>query len=406
MQSTLPPLAVSQSPIGKRFLAALGYLVELLMLGGATLLLMALALVVQSCNLLTVDVVRSSLQHLADSTLLIVALFSYPHFIWSYRFAYGQGGAFIRQHSWELIGLPVLLLALLALCIVLWTIPVSALPLVMPLENWLRRYGIDPQWSQYKSSGHLLFAWMFLVQFIMGGYHFAMQSFGVALTCAQEKGYLFSRDEKLCLRNSLYALWAVNLLSGYSFLSIINSRCLGFRQVHFPQQWQWAALAVLAFTLVTLCTKVIFPHYRADGKLPPLSSAVTFASIFVWLQPFFQPMAFSAWLAPVAHGMQYIYFSGRVEAHNFDALAARLSRSSAIWRWLYLAVVAAFIYGLGFLFFRYLPLQIDRHHFFADIAPNFFFVGMYIVFSTHHYIIDTVLWRAGSRVKELSYCPS
>ena len=89
MQSTLPPLAVSESPIGKRFLAALGYLGELLMLGGARLLLMALAFIIQNCHLLTLDIVRSAMQHLADSTLLIVALFSYPHFVWSYRFAYG-----------------------------------------------------------------------------------------------------------------------------------------------------------------------------------------------------------------------------------------------------------------------------------------------------------------------------
>lgn len=404
MQSALPPITVPANIGVKRAMASLGYGAELLMLGGASILLMLLSLIVSTCQFNTLDIVRVGMQHLAESVITFVALFSYPHFIWSYRFAYMQGKDFILKHSWELIFFPLILLGSLAVCIASWSIPVTHLPLVAAIECVFKSWGVDLQWSKYTSSGHLLFAWMFLLQFLMGGYHFAMQSFGVSLTCAEEKGYKLDPAQKNCLRNSLYALWAVNLFSGYSFLSILNDRCLGYRPIHFPVQMQMVALVALAFSFWLLYRRVLLPNRQRTGKWPPLTSMVTYAAIFTWFQPFYQPMAFSAWLAPVSHGLQYMYFSGRVEANNFDPRAAQLAKRAGLLRIFYLLLILVLIYCAGVFFFRFLPMQIDRRHFFADITPNFFFVATYVVLSTHHYLVDSVLWRVGSKVKELSYC--
>lgn len=405
MQSALPPLAVSKKAIGARFTEAMQYGAELLLLGGASVIVLLASLAVNALNLNSAMCVRTFMQQVSESTLTVVALFSYPHFIWSYRFAYMQGKDFIFKHSLQLIYFPLLLLAVLLASIFLWTTPLSQLPLVGAIENGLKPLGIDLGFSAYAGAGKLLMACMFLLQFIMGGYHFAMQAFGVALTCAEERDYKLDPGQKAALRNSLLALWALNLLSGYSFLSIINHRSLGVKALHFPPVLQTITLVVFALSVFWVCFKVIRPHLIIDRRWPPLSSLVTYAAIVSWLQPFYQPMAFSAWLGPVAHGLQYMYFSGRVEWHNFDARAAKLAERSEALRILYLAILLAVIYVVGLLAFRILPIQMDHHQLVKNVTPNFFFMSTYILMSTHHYIVDTVLWRGGSRIKELSYCP-
>lgn len=139
-------------------MASLGYGAELLMLGGASILMMLLSLIVNTCQFNTIDIVRVGMQHVAESVITFVALFSYPHFIWSYRFAYMQGKDFILKHSWELIFFPLLLLGSLAVCIASWSIPVTHLPLAAAIECVFKSWGVDLQWSRYTSSGHLLSA--------------------------------------------------------------------------------------------------------------------------------------------------------------------------------------------------------------------------------------------------------
>src|ERR1700737_267390 len=80
--------------------------VAFLMLGGASWVLLAVFLLLQIPQVLMQNDVRSLLQEVSSGTLVFVLLFSYPHFVFSYRFAYQQGRAFITRHSLELVAYP------------------------------------------------------------------------------------------------------------------------------------------------------------------------------------------------------------------------------------------------------------------------------------------------------------
>src|ERR1700712_3672965 len=118
------PLEISRAA------AAMRNAIAFLMLGGASLILMALFFLVRQPQVLMRDDVRFMLQEASGGALLFCVLLSYPHFVWSYRFAYQQGFAFIKRHSWQLIVYPLVLTALLALCVGSWNYPVANFPIL------------------------------------------------------------------------------------------------------------------------------------------------------------------------------------------------------------------------------------------------------------------------------------
>ncbi len=127
------PLEISRAATPLRNILAF------LMLGGASLILMALFFLVRQPQILMRDDVRLMLQELSGGALLFVVLLSYPHFVWSYRFAYQQGFAFIKRHSWQLIVYPIVVIGLLSLCVLSWNYPVSNFSILRTIETTFQR---------------------------------------------------------------------------------------------------------------------------------------------------------------------------------------------------------------------------------------------------------------------------
>lgn len=367
--------------------------VAFLMLGGASLILMAVFFLVRQPQILMRDDVRMMLQELSGGTLLFVILLSYPHFVWSYRFAYQQGFAFIRRHSWQLIVYPLVVTALLTLCVVSWNYPVSNFPILRAIENTFQMGGITLNWSLYKGAGQLLFAGMLITQVIMSGHHYCMQAFGVALAGGEERGYKLTDRQKKILRINLYALWAMNLLSGFAFLAILNNRTFAYHSFQLPAPISMASYTFFAITFALVVFKVILPQ----KKLPPFQAAIPILSIWIWLQPFVQPYGYQFLVVPIAHGAQNLFFAYKVELNNFDQ--SRMLVKSVTGKVLSLVLLSAATMAIGYLSFHTIPVMLDKARLIADLTPNFFFLAAFILISTHHYILDSVVWRHDSRAR-------
>lgn len=376
-----------------RVAAPLRNAVAFLMLGGASLILMAVFFFVRQPQILMRDDVRMMLQELSGGTLLFVVLLSYPHFVWSYRFAYQQGFAFIKRHSWQLIVYPLVVTGLLALCVLSWNYPISNFPILRAIESNFQIVGISLNWSLYKGSGQLLFAGLLIAQVIMSGHHYCMQAFGVALAGGEEHGYKLSDSQKRILRINLYALWAMNLLSGFAFLAILNNRTFAYHSFQLPTPLSIASYAFFAITLGLVVFKVILPQ----KKLPPFQTAIPILSIWIWLQPFVQPYGYQFLVVPIAHGAQNLFFAYKVELNNFDP--TRKFVKSAAGKVFFLVMLSVATMVIGYLSFHTLPVMLDRARLIADLTPNFFFLAAFILISTHHYILDSVVWRHDSRAR-------
>lgn len=387
VQNVTLPLEISRVALPLRNAVAF------LMLGGASLILMLVFFVVRQPQILMRDDVRMMLQELSGGTLLFVVLLSYPHFMWSYRFAYQQGFAFIKRHSWQLIVYPLVVTGLLTLCVLSWNHPVSNFPILRTIENNLQMIGVSLNWSLYKGAGQLLFAGMLIAQVIMSGHHYCMQAFGVALAGGEEHGYKLTDAQKKILRINLYALWAMNLLSGLAFLSILNNRTFAYHSFQLPAPVSMASYVFFAITFALVVFKVILPQ----KKLPPFQAAIPILSIWIWLQPFVQPYGYQFLVVPIAHGAQNLFFAYKVELNNFDP--RRKSVTSALGKAFFLVALSVATMTLGYFSFHTIPVAMDKARFIADLSPNFFFLAAFILISTHHYILDSVVWRHDSRAR-------
>jgi hypothetical protein len=57
--------------------------------------------------------------------------------------------------------------------------------------------------------------------------------------------------------------------------------------------------------------------------------------------------------------------------------------------------------AFGFVTYRYLPFLLDGTGMVKHLAPNFFILAAYIFLNTHHYMIDSVVWRGDSRLRPI-----
>ncbi|MDR3612303.1 MAG: hypothetical protein P4L53_01980 [Candidatus Obscuribacterales bacterium] len=347
------------------------------------------------------DSTRMFLQWLTSALFAFILIFSYPHFIWSYRCAYQQGFDFIRRHFLALVVAPIVLLTLILVCIMTWSQPVTVLPWVSSADNTLRSFGFDLHWSSYRSCGQLLLANLFICQTIMAVQHYCMQAYGVALQGGSDEGLKISTRQKLLLRLNLYALAAMNLFSGYTFFAFFNTSNFVYHPVQFPQVFGVIAIVFFFATGALLILKIVVPIYRKTSKLPPMAASVPVLSVWLWLQPFNQPFGYQAWVVPLAHGAQYLFFALRIENARFDAnMYSRLPKIKGS-RILFIMVISLSLIGIGFLSFNYLPVLFDQQHFVPGLNGNFFLLAAFVCLSLHHYFVDAVVWKHDSQAKAL-----
>jgi len=372
-----------------------------LMLGGASIILLALFAFLRMPQILLLDSTRMFLQWLTSELIVFILIFSYPHFIWSYRCAYQQGFGFIRRHFLPLVVAPLVLMALIIVCVVSWNEPVTTLPWVPSVDDTLRTFGFDLHWSLYRGCGQLLLANLFICQTIMAVQHYCMQAYGIAIQGGSDEGLQISKQQKLLIRLNLYALAAMNLCSGYTFFAFFNTSNFVYHPVQFPHFLGVIAIIFFVATSGLLILKIVVPIYKQTSKLPPMVASVPVISVWLWLQPFSQPFGYQAWVVPLAHGAQYLFFALRVENAKLDAITGSSLLKTKVGRIFFIAAMALSLIGIGFLSFNYLPVLFDQKHFVPGLNGNFFLLAAFIFLSLHHYFVDAVVWKHDSQAKVL-----
>ncbi|MGL1311152.1 hypothetical protein ACSTKO_24260, partial [Vibrio parahaemolyticus] len=83
---------------------------EFLLIGGGSLILLAVLGFLRNPLFVMNDGARALLQQSGTTTLTFIVLLSYPHFFFSYKFAYEQGWSFIKRHSLQLLWFPLFML--------------------------------------------------------------------------------------------------------------------------------------------------------------------------------------------------------------------------------------------------------------------------------------------------------
>jgi hypothetical protein len=233
------------------------------------------------------------------------------------------------------------------------------------------------------------------LMFLLVGWHYAKQGFGVLTVLAARRGVRFSALERRAILAHCYAGWAYSWANPYDPGREVEQKGVVYTTVAHPVWLEPLTLAILLCTIPPLLW-LLARKWRREGILPLLAPLTAFlCSVWIWvIYSSFDPLV--RYLIPALHCVQYLYFVWllkgnealeRERAPFFEpAVGARLGM---------LALTAV---GLGWLLFHGLPSLLDDSLVSSDVVrsglgPTPYFSALYAFVNIHHYLMDAVLWR-------------
>lgn len=237
--------------------------------------------------------------------------------------------------------------------------------------------------------------WMgLLVQtmFLLVGWHFVKQSYGVAVVLAAKSGWFLKPAERRVARSAMYALWALNFAGTQVGTQGYNYNGIFYGSLELPQWTLAAGYAGVAVTGVALVAMVA-RKARVEGRTPPLNAMVSILAIYVWFIPAASHPTFF-YMIPFFHALQYMLFAVTLNVRRGEARYPEGGLS----RWIPIGVYLGLTVVLGAFFSTLLPNWLDGalHYDGAVYGPTFWLFAFTWFINLHHYLIDNRIWLSDS----------
>lgn len=347
-----------------------GPMIDFLMLGGSSLLLMPLMFLLPAKELTA---------PLATAMLLVANLVNHPHFAHSYQIFYcgyrtkaftpALGRAMQTRYLFAGLIAPVLLAGFLGYG-------------AMAADTRLLGYG-----------GNLMA--------LAVGWHYAKQGYGMLMVDAALKRRFFDDRTKTVLLANCYAVWLATWMNLNVTITGEDLWGLAYYSFAVPQPVQIAANVAAALT-TALSVGAIALHWKAKRALPTNGLVAYGVSLYLWLL-FVGINPLWALVVPALHSLQYLTVVWRYQLnHDKAKLGEEDYRKGSLARAIFGANpaghMAVFVLTgtvLGFLGFWMLPtiadavVPYDRQ----AIAGALFLFVFWIFINVHHYLLDNVMWR-------------
>lgn len=300
-------------------------------------------------------------------------LVNWPHFLISYFLLYGdfRGSIAAKKPSylWVAIGVPTFLVGL---TVIAW-----------------QTTNLD------------ILRYFVVFMYITVVWHYAKQTYGMAVVMSLRKGWAFSSFEKWGWRTHLLLVGIVNWMWSNSAMRTINYMGLDYQTYATPQAFYYSAIGLWGFSLLALAFFYIKKYFR-EGKLLPVNALVAIVAFEVWWLPVFYNELFYAYMVPFFHSLQYLLIAvafkyASVEREYPKGVKTVEDRKTFFNNYVvYLVVVIV----SGVFFFDTLPTHLDR------VLPTFggstaeiqwFYIAIITGINIHHYFIDNVIWRKDNK---------
>ena len=353
------------------------------LLGGASILVWLVMVSVQGFR--ASWAIDQHFKNLTITTASLSLLVNYPHFLISYKLAYTRGRAFVFEHWWQLVAVPLLMVALFAAAFLQFDTPVANVPLVSALAPALAGWGANAQAVAGPRLGDLLFTAAFNAMIFTVGWHYTKQVFGCMMVYAYFDGYSFTKTQRELTRYALLSIWMMNLI--YSNIGGAQNTFSQFTYYSFdlPNVAGPISEAVVIGGFLLVLYTVFYANYQATGQRPSLNLLAPFLALYVWWLPVTRQNEFYFLLTPLFHSLQYLAFVYKMEDARLQTMPHRELRATA----LVVGIVLA-----GWLAFEFVPNSLDNQlGTFNSWKMFFFFTAAMLFINIHHYFIDNVLWR-------------
>jgi hypothetical protein len=338
--------------------------VDAWLLGGASVVVWALFAVLDPLR----SVVPRVGTHL-DNVVFVAASLSlvvnYPHFMASYRIAYGRGLGYVLDRWFCLVVVPAVLFVTLCTA---WATTGHTLHLLS---------------ADVDRVGERLLGWSVQLLFLTVGWHYTKQAYGCSRAGAQYRGFTISPGQAIALRYGLFPLWVALWVRSNALIGEHEYLGLRYAAVGVPS---WTipvtdlAIAIGAVAVTSALARAAW----SNGCRPPALVVAPLVAMFVWWVPATYNPVFAI-LVPFFHSLQYLPFVARVEVSRHRRRRARSATRQGV-------VVAAALMLTGWIAFELAPGAIDH----ANGRDDGVLVALLVVtvfINVHHYFIDHVAWR-------------
>jgi hypothetical protein len=353
------PLAVPLAPPSARRWGR--ELVELLAVGGATPLLFPISWLMR--RKLGLDDAELAA---GFTTFYAAHLVNDPHFSVTYLLFYKDVRVRVRQARWLLAGVVA--------------------PIV--LGGWAL--------TGLAMKSALVLGWLIQLMFLLVGWHYVKQGFGVMMVLAARRGVLWTRGERIAILAHCYAGWAYAWANPWDPGRELEEKGVVYTSIAHPRWLESLALAVLLGTIVPLAF-VLVRKWRREGRLPILTPLTAMlVSVWAWsIYSAIDPVV--RYVIPALHSVQYLYLVWMMKRNQ-----AR-EREGPPWFEMAaparLGLLAVSALGLGWVLFHGAPTFLDdllvspREARTSPLGVTPYFAALYACVNLHHYVMDSVTWR-------------
>jgi hypothetical protein len=237
------------------------------------------------------------------------------------------------------------------------------------------------------------------LMFLLVGWHYVKQGFGVMTVLAARRGVRFLPRERLAILAHCYAGWGYAWASPYDPGKEVEEKGVVYTTIAHPHGLERFTLVVFLASAVWLAGVLVQKWWR-ERRLPILTPLTAMlCSVWVWsIYSSIDPLVVYA--VPALHSLQYLYFVWLLKGNEareregppWFERAARVR----------LGLLAVSALGLGWLLFHGLPAALDdflvpRRSRFTALGPTPYFAAIFSVVNIHHYFMDWVVWRRDNR---------
>jgi hypothetical protein len=237
------------------------------------------------------------------------------------------------------------------------------------------------------------------LMFLLVGWHYVKQGFGVLLVLSARRGVRYDRRERGALLAHALAGWAYAWASPADPGTEVEEKGVVFTTVLHPVWLERLTLVVFLATGCVLLVVLVRKRIR-EGRLPVLTPLVALlSSVWSWsVYSSADPLV--VYVIPALHSVQYLYFvwllrSGEArerEGPPWFETAANVR----------LGILAVSALALGWVLFHGAPSALDdllvskRERSTGALGPTPYFAALYTFVNIHHFLMDSVIWRRDS----------
>ena len=239
--------------------------------------------------------------------------------------------------------------------------------------------------------------WMIQLMFLLVGWHYVKQGFGVLTVLSARRGVRVSDRERRAVVAHCYAGWAFAWANPATNAGEFEEKGVVYGALAHPRWLEIVTGCVLALSTVALVVVLLAERRRLLRTLPLAPLTGLLITIWSWtIYASIDPVM--RYLIPALHSVQYLYFvwlMKRNEARESEG-PPTFGRPVAV-RLGFLAISAL---ALGWLLFRGVPAYLDgifvaprRDGITDSLGETPVFAALFVVVSIHHYVMDSAIWR-------------